>query len=90
MAGSRRRTELSSEFWCINCGRKGIPIVRERCHRREKGHRKALYCVTCRVVINHIETRSQDEAQRFRDDFTAGKYREEAEESIAYAKEHGL
>ena len=29
MAGSRNKREISSEFWCISCGEKGIPILRE-------------------------------------------------------------
>lgn len=84
MAGSRSRMEALSEFWCISCGRKGIPIMRKRGRRRETGHRKALYCVNCRRIINHIETRNEDEAQRFREDFEAGLYEAEAAESIAY------
>ena len=82
--------EASSEFWCINCGKKGIPIMRERSCRRGRGHRKGLYCVNCRMVINHVETRNEEEARRFREDFDAGKYAEEAGKSVEYAKEHNL
>jgi len=88
MAGSRRKNELMSDFWCINCGRKGIPVLRNRGRVREQGHRKALYCVTCKTIINHIETRNKDEAEQFRRDFESGRFKEEAERSIAYAKEH--
>lgn len=90
MAGRRNWREISSEFWCISCGEKGIPIMRERCKQRGKGHRKALYCVRCRKVINHIETRNEEEAQRFREEYAAGKYAAEAELSIQYAEEHNL
>lgn len=86
MAGSRKAREISSDFWCINCGQQGIPIMREHGRARAAGHRKALYCVRCRTVVNHIETRNVEEAQRFREDFAAGKYREEAAESVAYGK----
>lgn len=88
MAGSRRKAEALSEFWCIGCGEKGIPVLRNRGRIREKGHRKALYCIRCRTIINHVETRNAEEARRFREDFAAGKYAEEAERSIAFAKEH--
>ena len=90
MAGSRKRRETLSEFWCINCGKKGIPIMRDRSGIRGAGHRKALYCVTCRTVVNHVETRNAEEAQRFREDYDAGRYAEEAEASIAYAREHRI
>ena len=88
MAGSRKKREMSSEFWCINCGARGIPIIRERGKRRGPGHRKALYCIRCKAVINHIETRNEYEAQEFQVDYAAGKYAEEAEQSVAYAKKH--
>lgn len=88
MAGSRKRFELTSEFWCINCGKKGIPVMRKCSRKREEGHRKALYCITCKAVINHVETRNEDEARQFREDYEAGLYAEEAERSIAFAKEH--
>ena len=90
MAGSRKKREVSSEFWCINCGKKGIPIMRERSKRRGPGHRKALYCITCKMIINHIETRNEEEARRFREDFDTGKYAEEAVKSVEYAKEHKM
>jgi len=80
---------MSSQFWCINCGKQGIPIMRDRGNRRKSGHRKALYCINCKMVLNHIETRNEEEAQWFRDEFDAGKFAEEAERSIAFAKEHG-
>ena len=87
MAGSRKRHEILSEFWCISCGKKGIPVMRNRGRQRQDGHRKKLYCVHCRVVINHIETRTAEEARRFREEFAAGKFAEEAAESIAFVKE---
>ena len=86
MAGSRKKFELSSEFWCINCGKKGIPIMRKRSRRREQGHRKAMYCIYCKTIINHVETRNEEEKKRFQEDFAAGKYSEEAQRSIAYAQ----
>ena len=90
MAGSRPIREASSEFWCISCGKKGIPIVRKHGRTREKGHRKGLYCVNCRAVINHVETRNEEEKRKFLEDFAAGRFAEEAERSKAYARERQL
>ena len=78
MAGSREKTDLYSEFWCIRCGKKGIPVRRKRSGIREKGHRKKLYCIYCRQQVNHVETRNEEEARQFREDFGNGKYKEEA------------
>ena len=88
MAGRRKKLDQSNDFWCINCGNKGIPIIRPRSSRREPGHMKALYCCHCRMVINHVETRDEEEKLQFQQDFSEGKYKEKAEESIRYAKEH--
>lgn len=87
MAGSRRQRTISS-LYCIRCGKKGIPIWRDKSIIRAKGHRKALYCVNCRMTINHIEVRTEEEKERFLRDFAAGRFREEAEQSARYAKEH--
>lgn len=85
MAGSRKKRVISS-FYCISCGNQGIPIWREKAHIREQGHRKALYCLNCKTVINHIEVRTPEERDQFLEDFAAGKYVEEAEASKEYAK----
>lgn len=87
MAGSRRQL-TASRFFCLNCGQEGLPIWRKR--RRESGHLKGLYCIRCRMVINHYEARTQADVDRFRAAFEAGEFREAAEESIEYAKREGL
>ena len=35
---------LPSDFYCTECGRKGIPIIRIAGKEREAGHLKKLYC----------------------------------------------
>jgi hypothetical protein len=90
MAGTRNKRGISSELWCISCGKRGIPIIREKGKQREAGHRKAMYCIYCKSTVNHIETRNEEEARKFREDFAAGMYREEAEKSILFAKEHNI
>ena len=42
-------------FYCIQCGNKGIPIMRNNGRAKEKFHRKKLYCLHCKQEINHIE-----------------------------------
>lgn len=88
MAGSRNRLEMHT-FYCINCGKPGIPIWRKIGHMREKNHRKRLYCTNCRQTLNHIEIKTPEEAEQFRRDFENGNYKDEAAAAIAYEKEHG-
>ena len=46
-----------SEFYCVECGKKGIPIARKLGAQREAGHLKSLWCVYCQKQTNHAEIR---------------------------------
>lgn len=46
-----------SDFYCTQCGNKGIPIVRKAGQQRETGHLKKLYCLHCQKETNHVEIR---------------------------------
>ena len=48
---------LPSDFYCTECGRKGIPIIRIAGKEREAGHLKKLYCLYCQKETNHAEIR---------------------------------
>lgn len=76
----------SHSFYCLNCGRKGIPIWRNRGHLHSKDHRKALYCPFCHETVNHIEVRNFAEAENFKENFEKGLFKEEAKQSILYLK----
>lgn len=71
-------------FYCINCGNKGIPLMRKQGFKHEGMHRKKLYCLTCRREVNHVECRTPDEVEEFCDNFKNGVYKNEAEESIRF------
>jgi len=53
-----KKFSLDSEFYCTQCGQKGIPIVRKQGREREVGHLKKLYCLKCGIQTNHAETKS--------------------------------
>ena len=48
-------TIISNDFYCTQCGNKGIPIARRRGAEREAGHLKKLYCLKCKKEQNHVE-----------------------------------
>ena len=73
-------------FYCINCGNKGIPLMRQRGFQHGKMHRKKLYCPTCRQEVNHIECKTMDDVEEFRYNFENGVYKDEAEVSICYVR----
>lgn len=78
---------ISSDFYCLCCGHKGIPIPRLRGRERAQGHRKALYCIYCKETVNHYECRNEMEAIEFKNKFTIGEFAEEAKQSMAYTKQ---
>ena len=65
-------------FYCINCGRRGIPVQRRDSHNHSKHHRKKLWCIYCGREFNHIECRTDEEVREFREQFEAGVFKEEA------------
>ena len=71
-----------SDFYCINCGQKGIPCLRPQARRRERFHRKKLYCPHCGYIINHIECRTDEDVYDFKEAFGNGEFQEEARISI--------
>lgn len=82
----RRATE-KYDFYCINCGNKGIPLQRSKSLKHEKFHRKKLYCLTCKAEVNHVECKSQEEVEQFLIDFERGVFKDEAEESLSIVRD---
>lgn len=76
----------SHSFYCINCGKKGIPVWRDKSHFHTKNHRKVLYCPFCHETVNHIEVRTLEEADKFKEDFEKGAFIDEAAQSISYVR----
>lgn len=52
-----RKQITTSDFYCVKCGQKGIPIARKIGSQREAGHLKKLYCINCGQEVNHAEVR---------------------------------
>ena len=77
-------------FYCLNCGKRGIPIWRNKSYLYSKNHRKALYCPHCQLTVNHIEIRNLDEKIKFQEDFEKGLFKEEALQSIVFIQENRL
>ena len=73
-------------FYCLNCGNKGIPIMRKMGHQHGRMHRKKLYCLTCKCEVNHMECRTPVDVEEFLINFEAGVYVNEAEESLSFVR----
>ena len=80
------RNYESHDFYCINCGSKGINLFRSKGQRRSSFHRKKLYCPTCKETVNHIECRFPWEVEEFKTNFINGVYENEKEESLSVVR----
>lgn len=73
-----------SEFYCIKCGNRGIPLPRPHGHQRKQFHRKKLYCIHCKQEVNHIECKTEADINDFKIEFKNGMFIDEAIESVSY------
>ena len=78
------------DFYCMNCGRKGIPLSRRVSLQHGKFHRKKLYCIYCKEEVNHIECRTPEEVEEFKENFENGVYKDEAQDSLSYVRSCGI
>lgn len=49
------RMAVFSDFYCTECGKKGIPILRKIGQERESGHLKKIFCLYCQKDCNMVE-----------------------------------
>lgn len=75
------------DFYCLNCGKRNIPIMRPRGHMRGKGHLKAMYCPYCKKEVNQFECYDEGDVRDFLKKFEAGEFIEQAEESMKFLNE---
>lgn len=59
-------------FYCPTCGQRGYELPRPSGHRREKFHRKWLYCPHCRKQVNMIECKDDEDIYEFKIQFAKG------------------
>lgn len=48
---------IQNDFYCCECGNKGIPIARKINKIKEPGHLKKIFCLNCNKETNHVECR---------------------------------
>lgn len=81
----KTKTEVH-RFFCLKCGKEGIPLSRKMYHMKGSGHRKKLYCPWCKETLNHYECLSEKDVQEFKIKFAEGAFKDEAEESVSYVR----
>lgn len=66
-----------SSFYCTRCGSKGIPVRRSKGKKREPGHLKKLFCLTCQDEVNHVEVQEAGSSytyKEFKIEFEKGNF----------------
>lgn len=63
-----------SEFYCSECGNKGISIPRCKGNLRNSGHLKKMFCVHCKKETNHAEICGSYYETDFREEFEKGRF----------------
>ena len=84
---AKRRSVELHDFYCLKCGNKSFGCFRKSGFQHEKFHRKKLYCIYCRTEVNHVECKTYEDVQEFKEAFNEGKFIEEAEESVRFVNE---
>lgn len=77
----RSNTFACSDFYCVKCGKRGIPIPRKGNGFRAAGHLKKLYCVFCGEETNHCEIRPVGHyiLADFQEEFELGRFTEDGQ-----------
>lgn len=67
---------IFSDFYCTECGQKGINLPRNKGCQRANGHLKKLFCLHCQKETNHVEIRPQSsyDYENFYEEFSLGRY----------------
>ena len=76
MKKRRESNYFTSDFYCTECGNRGIPLSRTIFAQRESGHLKNLYCPCCRKETNFVEVRpySPYTVEEFKIEFSEGNF----------------
>lgn len=87
-----RQAVVLSDFYCVGCGTKGIPIMRKKGNEREAGHLKRIYCLHCKKEWNHVECKkfSHYDYEDFLVEFENGNFDNEGNRKMLYGELKGL
>lgn len=77
-----------SDFYCVFCGKQGIPIPRKASKTHEAGHLKRLFCVHCGKETNHVEIRpfGRYTHEDFEVEYTNGNFDKEGNRKMTYGE----
>lgn len=80
---------LISDFYCTQCGNKGINIWRKRGNEREAGHLKKIWCFHCNKEVNFCEIKPNTMRYTYDDfktEYEYGNFNEEGNRIMKYGE----
>ena len=79
---------IESDFYCTQCGNRGIPVQRKKGQEREAGHLKKLYCLRCKETVNHVEVKSYTkyDYDDFKTEYEYGNFNEDGQRKRTYGQ----
>ena len=87
-AMSRQRSSIVHEFYCTQCGERGIPVYRKYGQFRKVGHLKKLYCLPCGKETNHAEciSASKYDSNMFFEEYKSGNFDSEGNRVLSLSE----
>ena len=84
----RSKNFAFDDFYCTQCGEKGIPILRRLGAERNAGHLKKLFCLKCNKETNHAECKpfSKYTYEDFLVEFNYGNFDKEGNRIRTYGQ----
>ena len=67
---------IYNDFYCIKCGKRAMSLPRKRSHQHKSLHCKKLYCPSCKITINCVECKNEEDVLQFKENFKKGIYEE--------------
>lgn len=89
MKQSKQNNFLASDFYCTQCGSKGLIVWRQRGKEREAGHLKKLFCPSCGEEENCVEIKQNNSSYTFSDfiaEFEYGNFDKDGNRKMSYGK----
>ena len=85
---SHQRSTIVHEFYCTQCGERGIPVHRKYGQYREVGHLKKLYCLACGKETNHAEciSASKYDSSMFFEEYESGNFDSEGNRILSLSE----
>jgi len=81
-----------SDFYCVHCGKAGLPVWRRKGGARKDGHLKTLFCIFCGKETNHVECKPNTpyNYEDFKLEFEYGNFTEEGSRIYTLKQLKGL